>query len=1134
MSRVFLQICFLLAILTGNLVAQEIGRPFIQNYSYKEYQADAQNWAVVTDKRGFIYVGNNSGVLEYDGVEWRLIPVDNQSEVRSLAVDSTGKVYVGAIGEFGYLEPDESGNMVYVSLSNRYLEEESARFNDVWASFGLKEGVFFYTDERIFRYTATDFTVWPADFGNYFLSYMINGRLFIHQENFGLTYLDDNDVMTLVNGGMEYIGSRIFFILPYNEELLIGTEKNGLYVLDTVTGFSRPLNLETNLALGNQLLYQGIQIRDNYVVGTQQGGIYLLDRDGNILQVLNKSNGLQDNSINGMTIDNDEGLWLATSNGVSRVEVVSDLTSWNEADGLSGSVLDIVRFNGSLYIATFSGIYIIQDNVPKKISGINEQSWKLFEFENPENNKKRLLAGTNSGLYEIIGNSSELVLSVNIVFDILQSKQKPNTIYLGTRQGLSALYYDLKKEDWAGRFESYFGINDRVRKIAENSEGDLWLPSIDKGIFYLDIDDDFLLSDIEKYGDESGFPSSKQLEIKKVGNELLFATPESVYYFDKSKKQFFEYNPISRFKVGATILEPQNDGQVVWIVNQQNRNQKISRLELGSNMPRQEEPFLRLPEMTIYDLYPDENGITWIGGTEGLFRHDSSIQRDYQEGLDVFIRRVSVGDNDSIIYDGNSEYADGNWKDDVLKKAKFKYFQNRLVFEYATPSFNSEGENRYKVFLEGRENSWSNWTSSNRREYDNLREGDYIFKVKAKNVFGNESDIASYSFTILAPWYRTALAYIIYIFFGIMIVVLIIWYNGKRLIEKNIELEKQVKARTKEISRQNELLESQKVEISKKADDLRLANESILDKSAEIEAQRDKLASNYEQLEDAMTELQHQKELVEQKSSKLEEAQNKLKRVNLILEQQVEERTKELNDAYHQLLEKNRELDMFVYRSAHDLKGPIARFLGLCYVGKMEIKDEVAIDYLKRLELTANEMNKMLGRLIRAHDINQKEVEYDRIGLKDTILGIFKNHTNKIDNEVKFDIDSVSDSLTIECDILLFNILLENLIQNSLKYQDIEKENRFIKVIAKDSDEKSLVRIEVIDNGVGIPVQVQDNIFNMFFIGNEKNGGHGLGLYEAKLVVEKLKGEILYEPVNGYTRFIVNLPFKNTEEKHSV
>src|ERR1700726_4552727 len=94
---------------------REAGLPYLRDYSPREYRAQSQNWSITQDQGGVVYIGNNDGVLIYDGVRWHTVKVSNASAVRSLDVDSNGVVYVGACGEFGYLAPDESGSTRYVS-----------------------------------------------------------------------------------------------------------------------------------------------------------------------------------------------------------------------------------------------------------------------------------------------------------------------------------------------------------------------------------------------------------------------------------------------------------------------------------------------------------------------------------------------------------------------------------------------------------------------------------------------------------------------------------------------------------------------------------------------------------------------------------------------------------------------------------------------------------------------------------------------------------------------------------------------------------------------------------------------------------------------------------------------------------
>ena len=109
----------------------EEGLPFVRIYRPAEVAADGQNWAMVQDKRGLIYVGSAAGVAEYDGVSWRLIETAGLTTVRSLAIDDAGIIYVGSVGDLGYLASDGSGELRYVSLVDQ-VPADVRDFADIW------------------------------------------------------------------------------------------------------------------------------------------------------------------------------------------------------------------------------------------------------------------------------------------------------------------------------------------------------------------------------------------------------------------------------------------------------------------------------------------------------------------------------------------------------------------------------------------------------------------------------------------------------------------------------------------------------------------------------------------------------------------------------------------------------------------------------------------------------------------------------------------------------------------------------------------------------------------------------------------------------------------------------------------
>ena len=125
LSLAWVSIYLILYLVTAG--AQEIGKPFMTTFSSKEINGHVQNWSMVQDRRGVMYIGDGFGVQEYDGSTWRLIESPNESFARSIAIDADGRIYVGSSAMMGYLEPDKTGTMRYVSLLD-FIKPEDQGF----------------------------------------------------------------------------------------------------------------------------------------------------------------------------------------------------------------------------------------------------------------------------------------------------------------------------------------------------------------------------------------------------------------------------------------------------------------------------------------------------------------------------------------------------------------------------------------------------------------------------------------------------------------------------------------------------------------------------------------------------------------------------------------------------------------------------------------------------------------------------------------------------------------------------------------------------------------------------------------------------------------------------------------------
>jgi hypothetical protein len=152
------------------------------------------NWSVLQDKRGIIYVGNDLGVLEFDGVYWRAIDIPNH-KARSLALAEDGTIYVGGKDEFGSLTPDSRGSLQYKSLLH-HLENNKRNFGNVWSTHSTKKGIYFRTHQYLFRWNphTGKSNVWSPS-NKFNAAHTREGKYFIQDENHGL--------MQVVNDSLE-------------------------------------------------------------------------------------------------------------------------------------------------------------------------------------------------------------------------------------------------------------------------------------------------------------------------------------------------------------------------------------------------------------------------------------------------------------------------------------------------------------------------------------------------------------------------------------------------------------------------------------------------------------------------------------------------------------------------------------------------------------------------------------------------------------------------------------------------------------------------------------------------------------------------------------------------------------------
>lgn len=201
----------------------------------------------------------------------------------------------------------------------------------------------------------------------------------------------------------------------------------------------------------------------------------------------------------------------------------------------------------------------------------------------------------------------------------------------------------------------------------------------------------------------------------------------------------------------------------------------------------------------------------------------------------------------------------------------------------------------------------------------------------------------------------------------------------------------------------------------------------------------------------------------------------------------------------------NKELDNFIYKTSHDVKGPIARIQGIINLGLMETKDQTSQNYFTLLNQVSSEFDIVLSRLFRIHNLYYHKLEVVALDLRKEIMYLLKNLQRKnslYDLEYRLDIPR---NLKWNTDKLLLYMIIQNIYENALDYRS--NGLTYLVFSAEVINDHKLI-LKVKDNGIGIPEQVGDRVFDMFFQSTRDSVTSGLGLYMVKKSVEKLGGTI--------------------------
>ena len=239
---------------------------------------------------------------------------------------------------------------------------------------------------------------------------------------------------------------------------------------------------------------------------------------------------------------------------------------------------------------------------------------------------------------------------------------------------------------------------------------------------------------------------------------------------------------------------------------------------------------------------------------------------------------------------------------------------------------------------------------------------------------------------------------------------------------------------------------------------------------------------------------------------------------------------KEITQQNIQLQKVNSELDHFVYSISHDLRAPLISVVGVLEIIETEfyLDDSDLHSYLAMLHLGLMRTDDSIKNILQYSKNSRESVKVGRVFIRAVVEEVINSfHSDLIEKNIELTIE-IEDQIPFYNDSVRLQTILNNLVDNAIKYQDANKKNKKILIRFTSEEQKSI--LTVWDNGIGIEEDCGDKIFEMFYRGSSLSAGSGLGLYIVKQIVELLAAEILvktvYEEMKAFSIVFPNLKSK--------